>query len=82
MMPYEINDLLDKFEKDIQYDKVDEIVEYVYQENNETLLSQEIIDTKFSGSSCLSVIFTPKKLITINVGGCKALLGKLIKGSK
>jgi len=38
------------------------------------------IDTNFSGSTCVSLIYTPTKLTTINVGDSRAVLGRLVNG--
>jgi len=40
------------------------------------------VDTNFSGSTCVSLIYTPTKLFTINVGDSRAVLGRLVNGSK
>lgn len=60
---------------------MNDIIEKVYYENNNNLLSQNIVNTHYSGSTCVSVIYTPEKLITINVGDCRAVLGRYINGS-
>jgi serine/threonine protein phosphatase PrpC len=43
---------------------------------NEKLISNEAINSVFSGTTCVSVIFTPQKLICANIGDSRAVLGK------
>lgn len=40
------------------------------------------VDTNFSGSTCVSVIYTPTKLYGINVGDSRAVIGRLVNGGK
>lgn len=47
--------------------------------NNQMTLDLRV-DTNFSGSTCVSLIYTPTKLTTINVGDSRAVLGRLING--
>ena len=48
---------------------------------NSILCNETIIDTNFSGSTCVSVIYTPERLVCCNVGDSRAVLGKLFNGS-
>ena len=43
---------------------------------NEKLISNETINSVFSGTTCVSVIFTPTKLICANIGDSRAVLGQ------
>ena len=45
------------------------------QTNNE-LINNPTINTYLSGSTCVSLLFTPRRLISINVGDSRAILGK------
>ena len=45
------------------------------QTNNE-LINNPNINTYLSGSTCVSLLFTPRRLISINVGDSRAILGK------
>ena len=38
------------------------------------------IDTSYSGSTCISLIYTPEKLICANVGDSRCVLGKYFSG--
>ena len=44
-------------------------------------LLHERIDTTFSGSTCVTVFFTPEKLVSANAGDSRAVLGSFINGS-
>ena len=49
---------------------------------NSMLISNENINSLFSGSTCISVIFTPEKLIVPNIGDSRAVLGRYNKVTK
>ena len=44
--------------------------------------TDEIVDTTFSGSTCVSCIYTPEKIITANVGDSRAVIGRCVNGGK
>ena len=46
---------------------------------NNMLVDNESINSLFSGSTCVSVIFTPEKLIVPNIGDSRAVLGRFDK---
>ena len=46
---------------------------------NEKLVDNEEINSLFSGSTCVSVIYTPQRLIVPNIGDSRAVLGRLNK---
>ena len=56
-----------------------EIVEYIFQKTNREMNEDERIDSSFSGSTCISSIFTPERLFCINVGDSRCVLGKYNK---
>ena len=51
------------------------IVNSFIQTNNE-LINNPNINTYLSGSTCVSILFTPRRLISINVGDSRCILGK------
>lgn len=61
-------------EKEIIYQKIKEIFILA----NEKLVDNEDINSLFSGSTCVSLIYTPEKLIVPNIGDSRAVLGRLI----
>ena len=46
---------------------------------NNMLVENENINSLFSGSTCISVIFTPERLIVPNIGDSRAVLGRYDK---
>ena len=48
----------------------------IFTTTNEELVMSKKVDTKFSGSTCTSLIFTPSRLVTANVGDSRCVLGK------
>ena len=51
------------------------IIHSFIQTNNE-LINNKNIDTYLSGSTCSSILFTPRRIISINVGDSRCILGK------
>jgi serine/threonine protein phosphatase PrpC len=62
--------------------KINRVIEEVFISLNSKLFNEATIDTNFSGSTCVSVIYNPEKVICANVGDSRAILGRLINGSK
>ena len=48
---------------------------------NNMLVDNENINSLFSGSTCVSVIFTPERLIVPNIGDSRAVLGRYDKAT-
>ena len=53
-----------------------QIIEDTFILVNNMLISNENINSLFSGSTCISVIFTPEKLIVPNIGDSRAVLAR------
>jgi serine/threonine protein phosphatase PrpC len=68
--------------KDILTHNINSIIEEVFLDLNMKLHTNDIVDTTFSGSTCVSLIYTPEKIITANVGDSRAVLGKFSNDSK
>jgi len=56
------------------------IEEVFLRTNND--LNTSGVDTFFSGSTCVSMIYTPEKLKMANIGDSRAVLGRCVNGSK
>ena len=66
-----INDL-----SGINIEKFSKIISSTFLETNKNLVANESIDSLFSGSTCSSIIYTPRRLISINVGDSRSIIGK------
>lgn len=75
-LPVTMNNELKRKNKNVNVDNVNNILTDVFVNMNNKLLSGEIVDTTFSGSTCVSMIYTPEKVITANVGDSRAVLGR------
>ena len=69
--------------KDIKLKKnIFNAIESTFIKINNMLTDDESINTYFSGTTCVSVIYAPKKLICANVGDSRAVLGRYDKHNK
>ena len=79
VLPYYMSENL----KDKNILKETEIVHQIITETflivNNMLVENENINSLFSGSTCVSVIFTPERLIVPNIGDSRAVLGRYDK---
>ena len=57
-------------------EKTHEIIKETFIIANDKLVENQNIDSIFSGSTCVSVIFTPEKLICPNIGDSRAVLAR------
>ena len=57
-------------------------IEEVFIQTNNNLNNNSMIDTNFSGSTCVSLFLSKDKIITANIGDSRAVMGKLINKSK
>jgi serine/threonine protein phosphatase PrpC len=81
-LPVNLNNELKRKDRNVNINNVNNIISQIFVDTNNKLLSGEIVDTTFSGSTCVSLIFTPEKVITANVGDSRAVLGKFKDGGK
>ena len=59
-----------------------QIITETFLDVNNMLVSSENINSLFSGSTCVSVIYTPERLIVPNIGDSRAVLARYDKISK
>ena len=63
----------------INSQNLNKIIKNIYSEINTNLLINENIDSTFSGSTCVSLIYSPQKIFCINLGDSRCILGKYDK---
>ena len=76
-LPVSMNSELSRI-KDM--DKRNSVIEQVFLSTNFRLFNDSSIDTNFSGSTCVSVIYSPENLICANIGDSRAILGRCVNG--
>jgi len=81
-LPYDMSENLKNMniltEDENEKNKLYQIIKETFIFANEKLVDNEEINSLFSGSTCVSVIYTPEKLIVPNIGDSRAVLGRLI----
>ena len=86
ILPYDMSENLKDCnlmtENEKERDKIHQIIKETFIIANEKLVDNEEINSLFSGSTCVSVIYTPEKLIVPNIGDSRAVLGRLINKEK
>ena len=56
--------------------KIHKIIKDTFVKSNTSLVNNPEVNSTFSGSTCVSVIYTPTKLICPNIGDSRAVIGK------
>ena len=74
-LPMDLNRIIKTRKLDINKDDLSEIIINTFIMENNALFRNRQIDSDLSGSTCISVIYTPKKLIIANVGDSRCVLG-------
>ncbi len=78
-LPMNLNHMIKKQKLNVLKDDLAPIIKKAFISENKSLIRNKQIDSALSGSTCISVIYTPEKLIIANVGDSRAVLGKLIE---
>jgi len=85
-LPYDMSENLKNLdiltENEKEKEKIYQIIKETFIMANEKLVDNEEINSLFSGSTCVSLIYTPEKLIVPNIGDSRAVLGRLINKEK
>lgn len=66
--------------RNIKEDNIHDLITDTFIKINDKLSTNEMINSMLSGSTCVSIIYTPQKLISANVGDSRAIMGKYYKG--
>jgi len=69
-----------ELKKRLKNTNMNKIIEDTFVSTNYKLNNETQIDTNFSGSTCVTVIYTPEKLLCANVGDSRAVLGRCVNG--
>ena len=80
-LPKNLNTALKKTNKYISHkETLYSTLKQVFVETNKSLCKVPTIDTKFSGSTCVTIILTKNKIISANAGDSRAVMGRYING--
>ena len=80
-LPKNLNSSLKKTNKYISHkETLYSTLKQVFVETNKSLCQNKTIDTKFSGSTCVTIILTKNKIISANAGDSRAVMGRYING--
>ena len=71
-----IKENLSTINNDSDFQKISDIVSNTFVQTNINLVNDSSIDCTYSGTTCSSLIFSPEKIISINVGDSRCVLGK------
>ena len=74
-LPMDLNRIIKTRKLDLNKDDLSEVIINTFLMENNSLLRNKQIDSDLSGSTCISVIYTPQKLIIANVGDSRCVLG-------
>jgi len=78
-LPNNLNTALKKTNKYISHkETLYSTLKQVFVETNKSLCKVPTIDTKFSGSTCVTIILTKNKIISANAGDSRAVMGRHI----
>jgi serine/threonine protein phosphatase PrpC len=77
-LPMDLNRVLKTKKINLLKDDISQIIKQTFEMENNSLLRNKQIDSNLSGSTCVSVIYTPEKLIIANLGDSRCVLGKKI----
>ena len=81
-LPMDLNHMIKTKKLNILKDDISSIIKTAFILENKSLLRNKQIDSDLSGSTCVSVIYTPQKLIIANIGDSRCVLGKCIEPEK
>ena len=80
-LPMDLNRIIKTRKLDLNKDDLSEVIINTFVMENNSLLRNKQIDSDLSGSTCISVIYTPQKLVIANLGDSRCVLGKNKNGN-
>ena len=78
-LPMDLNRIIKSKKLDLNKDDLSKVLIETFKMENESLKRFKQIDSDLSGSTCVSVIYTPQKLIIANLGDSRCVLGTQTK---
>ena len=78
-LPMDLNHLIKTKKLNVLTDDLSSTIKTAFVLENKSLLRNRQIDSDLSGSTCISTIYTPQKLIIANIGDSRCILGKCIE---
>ena len=83
ILPQNLHEALTKNEiksinNDSEFQKIVDISSQTFVQTNLNMVNNASIDCTYSGSTCTSLIFSPEKIISLNVGDSRCVLGKYL----
>ena len=78
-LPMDLNRIIKSKKLDLNKDDLSKVLIETFKMENESLKRYKQIDSDLSGSTCVSVIYTPQKLIIANLGDSRCVLGTQVK---
>ena len=75
-LPMHLNHSIKQKKLDILKDDLSSTIKECFILENQNLLNNHQIESDLSGTTCISVIYTPQKLIIANIGDSRCILGK------
>ena len=78
-LPMDLNHIIKTKKLNILKDDLSSTIKTAFVLENKSLLRNRQIDSDLSGSTCISIIYTPQKLIIANIGDSRCILGKCIE---
>ena len=78
-LPMDLNHLIKTKKLNVLRDDLSSTIKTAFILENKSLLRNRQIDSDLSGSTCISIIYTPQKLIIANIGDSRCVLGKCIE---
>ena len=79
-LPQNLNNCLIKLKitdiTNAKFDELSRITSQIFVQTDNNLANDDRVDSTFSGSTCSTLIYTPERLISANVGDSRCVLGK------